>query len=69
MSESVINEIPEIITEILDYEPKHRRYPADTLFKETSEVSLVDFLEKVESQFVLLVIFCNIEYICSIVAI
>ena len=49
MSESVINEIPEIITEILDYEPKHRRYPPDTLFKETSEVSLVEFLEKVES--------------------
>ena len=49
MSESVINEIPEIIIEILDYEPKHRRYPADTLFKETSEVSLVEFLEKVQS--------------------
>ena len=49
MSESVMNEIPEIIIEILDYEPKHRRYPVDTLFKETSEVSLVEFLEKVQS--------------------
>lgn len=49
MSKFELDEIPRIVIELMDYDSEHSLLTLDELFRQTRQVSFVEFLEKVNS--------------------
>lgn len=49
MANSIINQLPDIAIEMLDFEPKHKTYTDEKLTQELNELPLLDFIDSLVS--------------------